>query len=644
MPYHDRRECGIVGCSGFFRPGDRLIRIIIECGEHLRKQWGQLTAAICGAQSQSNNLQADIGTAAFVRHGKTVTGETDLATADQADAYRAGACHHDGPVRAAMSAETRRHPIADEDDRSKGMNDLVKGRFRPPATKAGEPNSGVHPREILSRQRSLCGCRFRGLHDGTPSLLEPDPRRRRSRTSFAENFAILVLDSGAAAGSAPIDAEIRGTFWSHRKLTRGSRSGSHKLLASDTDVADSAHDSVTVGRVVMDRAGASVSHTISAPHIFDGSDMRGPGSVSISQGRIESVIFGRTEARGSMLLPQGAILAPGFIDIQVNGGGGVLLNDQPTEAGVRRIIEAHRKQGTTGCLPTLITDRTEVIEGLASVAEACLKIPGVLGFHLEGPALNRSRKGIHPEKEIRVPDRRDLVAIKRFGGFGRSAMTLAPECVPASMIDELIGAGLRIAAGHSDATAAEIGKATDRGASCVTHLFNAMSQLNAREPGLVGAALVDDRLYAGIICDRIHVDRAGLRIAFRCKGRDRLMLVTDAMPLVGTNDRHFMLQGKQITLHENRLVGPDGTLAGAHLTMIEAVRNAVSLLEISLVDALIMSSRTPAAFLGLESELGRIAPGYRADLVAFNPSFQIVGTWIGGVGSIREASEASHRG
>jgi N-acetylglucosamine-6-phosphate deacetylase len=208
----------------------------------------------------------------------------------------------------------------------------------------------------------------------------------------------------------------------------------------------------------------------------------------------------------------------------------------------------------------------------------------------------------------------------------------------------LIAAGLRIAAGHSDATCAEIGQAVDRGISGVTHLFNAMSQLTAREPGLVGAALGDDRLFAGIICDGIHVDRAGLRVAFRCKGRDRLMLVTDAMPSAGTSDRQFMLQGRHITLHENRLTGPDGTLAGAHLTMIEAVRNAVALLEISLVDALIMASRTPAAFLGLGAELGRIAPGYRADLVAFNANFEVVGTWIGGAGSMARMDEASQRG
>src|SRR5438270_12312708 len=309
----------------------------------------------------------------------------------------------------------------------------------------------------------------------------------------------------------------------------------------------------------MGYAGSSCL-TIAARHIFDGTDMRGPGSVRISQGRVESITLGEGETCASIHLPADAIIAPGFIDIQVNGGGGVLLNDQPTEAGVRCLVEAHRKQGTTGCLPTLITDRCEIIERLAAVAETCLNIPGVLGFHLEGPALNPARRGIHSQAEIRVPDSRDLTAIKAFGGLGRSMVTLAPECVPASMIDELIGSGLRIAAGHSDATAAEIGHAVDRGLSGVTHLFNAMSQLSAREPGVVGAALADDRLFAGIISDGIHVDRAGLRVAFRCKGRDRLMLVTDAMPLAGTNDRQFMLQGRQITLHENRLTGPDGTL------------------------------------------------------------------------------------
>jgi N-acetylglucosamine-6-phosphate deacetylase len=397
----------------------------------------------------------------------------------------------------------------------------------------------------------------------------------------------------------------------------------------------------------MDHLGPSDTFTIATAHLFDGTAMRGPASVRISNGRIESVSFGEGKARASTNLPADAILAPGFIDIQVNGGGGVLLNDQPTEAGVRRIVEAHRSAGTTGCLPTLITDRSEVIEQLAAVAQACLQIPGVLGFHLEGPVLNRSRKGIHPESLIRLPNRRDLAAIKSFGVCGRSIVTLAPECVPASMIEEFIGAGLRVAAGHSDATAAQVDLAANRGVTGATHLFNAMSQLNAREPGLVGAALQDHRLFAGIICDGIHVDRTTLRLAFRCKGRDRLMLITDAMPLVGTHDQEFMLHGTRIALHENRLTSADGTLAGANLTTIEAVRNASALLDIPLVDALIMASRTPARFLGLDSELGLIAPGYRADLVAFTVNFEVTETWIAGqtVGSISKNQDRhAHRG
>ncbi len=357
--------------------------------------------------------------------------------------------------------------------------------------------------------------------------------------------------------------------------------------------------------------------------------MRGPALVTVAGGLIESVSL-RDAPFGGTQLPADAILAPGFIDIQVNGGGGVLLNDQPTEAGVRRIVETHRRAGTTSCLPTLISDRADVIERLAAVAPAALQIPGVLGFHLEGPALNKARKGIHLEAEIRVPNARDLVAMKSFGSCGRSIVTLAPECVPPSLIDDLTGAGLRVSVGHSDATACQIRLAADRGVTGVTHLFNAMSQLTAREPGVVGAALDDERLFAGIICDGLHVDPISLRIAMRCKGRDRLMLVTDAMPLVGTDQRLFQLQGRRIALQRDRLTDFDGTLAGAHLTMIEAVRNAVALIGLGIAEALTMASRTPATFLGLESQLGSIAPGYRADLVAFSSKFEIIETWIAG--------------
>lgn len=312
------------------------------------------------------------------------------------------------------------------------------------------------------------------------------------------------------------------------------------------------------------------------------------------------------------------------------------FNDEPTEDGVRRIVAAHRKFGSTSCLPTLITDRTDVVERLAAAATDCLQIPGVLGFHLEGPTLSKARKGIHLECHIRAPTGRDLMAMQSIGRHGGSIVTIAPECVTSSMIEELIQMGFRVSAGHTDASAAEVRAAADRGMSGITHLFDAMSQLTSREPGVVGAALDDDRLFAGIICDGIHVDPISLRIAAWCKGPNRLMLITDAMSQVGTDQRQFELQCGRITLQGDRLTGPDRTLAGAHLTVIQAVRNAVSLVGLTLTEALTMASRTPATFLGMESELGAIASGYRADLVAFRSNFDVIGSWVAGQANFGE--------
>src|SRR5215831_13459524 len=198
---------------------------------------------------------------------------------------------------------------------------------------------------------------------------------------------------------------------------------------------------------MTDRSPAPAHFTIAAPQLFDGTAMRGPAWVTCSNGVVESVCLGEAPPHAVTALPGDAILAPGFVDIQVNGGGGVLLNDEPTEACVRRMVEAHRRTGTTGSLPTLITDRTDVIERLAAIAPAASQFPGVLGFHLEGPALNRMRKGIHLGSEIRVPNARDLAAMKSFGGCGRSMVTLAPECVPPSLIDDLLTSALRISIG-----------------------------------------------------------------------------------------------------------------------------------------------------------------------------------------------------
>jgi N-acetylglucosamine-6-phosphate deacetylase len=213
--------------------------------------------------------------------------------------------------------------------------------------------------------------------------------------------------------------------------------------------------------------------------------------------------------------------------------------------------------------------------------------------------------------------------------MGRSFLTLAPEQVEGAVLKRLAAAGLRIAIGHSDASAAEVAAAVDDGATGVTHLFNAMSQMAPRAPGVVGATLADGRLFAGVICDGLHVDPVNLRAAFRAMGRDRLMLVTDAMSLVGSDKASFLLHGRAIKLEDGRLTDAQGTLAGAHIGMIEVVRNAVRLMGVTIEDALIMASLTPARFLGLDKALGRIVPGYRADLVAFDET-SVLATWIDG--------------
>ncbi len=379
-------------------------------------------------------------------------------------------------------------------------------------------------------------------------------------------------------------------------------------------------------------AGARRTLAIQAERLFDGEGLTGPRRVEIADGRIAAVLdAGRSmEADETVVLPAGSVLAPGFIDCQVNGGGDALLNDDPSAATVQRIAAAHRRFGTTGLLPTLITDRPDKLDALARAAPEAKAIPGVLGFHLEGPHLNPRRKGIHPPDCIRLMTEADIGRLEGFGALGRSLVTLAPELAPPGAIRRLVRAGLRIAAGHSEAAGAEMTAAADAGLTGVTHLFNAMSQLTPREPGIVGATLADERLCAGIIADGLHVAPQSLQAAFRAMGRGRIMLVTDAMSTAGGSQTSFLLQGRQITLVDGRLTDEAGTLAGAHLTMDEAVRNAIRLMGASLADALAMASTTPARFLGLSAERGAIAPGLRADLVALDAALQVADVWVGG--------------
>ena len=327
----------------------------------------------------------------------------------------------------------------------------------------------------------------------------------------------------------------------------------------------------------------------------------------------------------------GAFLLPGFIDAQVNGGGGVLFNDAPTVDTIRAIGAAHRRFGTTSFLPTLISDEAAVVRSaLDAVREAIAsKVPGVEGIHVEGPHISAKRRGAHDAAKIRALDDEALkqLALQR---AGRTLVTLAPEATTPEAIARLAAAGVIVAAGHTDASYDEAIAAFAAGARGVTHLFNAMSPFGHREPGVAGAALTTPDCWCGVIADGRHVHPAALKVAYAAKGPGRLMLVTDAMPVVGTSQRSFKLQGREVRVRDGVCVDASGTLAGSALDMASAVRNAMRFLGIPLETAARMASATPAAFLRLEAELGHIAPGYRANLVAVDGDVNVKDSWIDG--------------
>jgi N-acetylglucosamine-6-phosphate deacetylase len=331
---------------------------------------------------------------------------------------------------------------------------------------------------------------------------------------------------------------------------------------------------------------------------------------------------------------EGQILLPGFIDVQVNGGGGVLFNDDPSIESIRAIGAAHRRFGTTGFMPTLISDDLGTIEQAIAAVQSALDagVPGVLGIHIEGPFLNWARRGVHDPKHLR-PLETGLVSLLCRLRSGRTLLTLAPEMATTDMIAALTKAGVLISAGHSNATYAETTAAIEHGVRGFTHLFNAMARLEPRQPGIVGAALYDTGTWCGIIVDGHHVDPVMLKLALRCKRHDRFMLITDAMPPVGSSLSSFVLQGKTITVADGVCSDASGTLAGTALDMATAVRNAVSLLDLDIAEAARMASEYPAEFLGLSAELGRIAPGYRANLSLLDDDLQVQRTWIEGVAS-----------
>lgn len=366
--------------------------------------------------------------------------------------------------------------------------------------------------------------------------------------------------------------------------------------------------------------------------IFDGEKRHRSAALLVEKGRIISIVSERDLAsKYSEISLSGGLITAGFVDLQVNGGGGVMLNNTPDVSTIKTICDAHFQFGTTSLLPTLITDtpqQTETTIG-AAVDAISQDVAGTAGLHLEGPHLSVARKGAHDPALIRAMtepncERLELLASE----LPSLLLTVAPESVSFTQIKRLSDAGAVVSVGHTDSEYSVVRAAEEAGATCVTHLFNAMSQLGNREPGMVGAALETGNLYAGLIADGIHVDATTIRVAMRGKnGPGRIFLVTDAMASVGSDLTEFVLNNRKILRRDNRLVLTDGTLAGADLDMITAVRFMIKVVGTGVDEALRMASLYPAQLLKRTGEIGRLGPGTNADFIHLDNALNIKNVW-----------------
>lgn len=382
---------------------------------------------------------------------------------------------------------------------------------------------------------------------------------------------------------------------------------------------------------------------LTGARIFTGHEFLEGHSLVIRNGHIESILpEGATLPEGErVLLPPDQLIAPGFIDAQVNGAGGILFNETPTSHAVRDIGNALRRFGVTGYLPTFITDRREGMVAACAAALTAAEPAGsmILGVHLEGPFIGPSRPGVHNPAFIRKPDENDFDLLENtardFGPDARLLLTLAPETVSETEITRLAQAGVIVSLGHTGSTFEQAKKGVAAGARGFTHLFNAMPPVANREPGPVGAALDSAEAFCGIIADGIHVHPVLLRAVLATKVPGTVFLVSDAMPPVGTDQKSFILYGKEIYRRDGRLVTADGVLAGADIDMLAAVRNCVTLLGLDLAEALRMAALYPARFLKLDHRTGSIAPSLRADLVLLScwqepQKLKVEATWVAG--------------
>ena len=368
--------------------------------------------------------------------------------------------------------------------------------------------------------------------------------------------------------------------------------------------------------------------------IFDGEQWWDRSALVVDGDRIEGIIAADSPTDAQRVPMGGGILAPGFIDLQVNGGGGALFNLTPDVATIRTICSAFAKFGTTASLPTLITDTPEKndLAIAAGIDAAEQKVPGFLGLHIEGPHLSVARKGAHDPTLIRPMEEADLLRyVEGRKRLPNLLVTVAPESVTPNQVTRLHEAGIVVSIGHTDAKYADVRAAVEAGATMVTHLFNAQSQLANRDGGVVGAALDLGNVWAGLIADGIHVSEVSIGVALRAKrGPGRIFLVTDAMSPTGTDAESFELTGQTVYRKNGALRLADGTLAGADLTMIQAVSYVHRTLGLPLEETLRMASLYPAQALGVAHERGAVKPGLRADLVHLSDDIQVRRTIIGG--------------
>lgn len=366
-----------------------------------------------------------------------------------------------------------------------------------------------------------------------------------------------------------------------------------------------------------------------ARRFFDGDSIKENVSFSVENGVVADLTAHTEPSAEAMQLT--GLVTPGFIDVQVNGGGGALFNQSPTLEAIQTMSQAHQKYGTTGLFPTVITDDVEVMKQAADAVSSAIQSNqhDVLGIHFEGPHLSVERKGVHAEQHIRPLSEQELALFTR-KDLGKVIVTLAPENVSCDDISTLTQQGVLVCLGHSNANYEQVCKALDAGACGFTHLFNAMSPMQSREPGMVGAALLDQHSWCGVIVDGYHVHGASLQLAIRAKSKGKILLVTDAMPPVGSDEPSFSLYGQEIIRTGDRLNAVTGELAGSVLDMAGAVRNTVNTLGVELEEALRMAAKYPAEFAQLDTRVGQLKVGQKANFVVLNEALEVEQTWLAG--------------